>query len=60
LPIPDTPNVLANNIMLKDLIPVRVMVGYVQQFGGWMITVDAGYARAVIRPDHCILGTVNF
>jgi hypothetical protein len=60
LPIPDTPNVLANNIMLKDIIPVRVMVGYQQQYGGWMITVDAGYARAVIRPDHCILGQVAF
>jgi len=60
LPIPDTPNVLANNIMLKDIVPVRVMVGYQQQYGGWMITVDAGYARSVIRPDHGILGTVSF
>jgi hypothetical protein len=45
--------------MLKDLIPVRVMLGYNQLNGGWVTTVDAGYARAVIRPDHGILMTAT-
>lgn len=52
LPIPDTEVVEATTLMLKGLLPVRVMLGYNQSKGGWVTTVDCGYARGVIRPNH--------
>lgn len=55
LPVPDSPVVMGRILMLKDMLPVRVMLGYNQLFGGWVTTVDCGYARAVIRPDHGII-----
>ena len=55
LPIPETPVVMGATLMLKGILPVRVMLGYNQLKGGWLTTIDAGYARGVIRPDHGVI-----
>lgn len=52
LPIPDTEVVECTTLMLKGLLPVRVMVGYNQLKGAWVTTVDCGYALGVIRANH--------
>lgn len=55
LPTPDTSVVEPMILMLKGILPIRLMVGYNQLKGGWVTTVDCGYGRAVVRPDHGII-----
>lgn len=38
-------------------IPLRVQLGWSQLKNGWCVTVDAGYGRTVMRPDHGLIIT---
>ena len=55
---PDT-NVVESMMMDFAGVPVRVMLGYNQYPKlGWVVTIDAGYGRAVVRPSMCQLYTI--
>jgi hypothetical protein len=39
-------------------VPVRVMYGYNHQKMAFVVTIDCGYGRAVVRPEMCQLYTI--
>lgn len=52
---PEAQDVLSVTYIDLQGIPLRVMVGYQQIYQALMVTVDYGYALAVIRPDFGVL-----
>jgi hypothetical protein len=54
LPEPDGRVVDYSYIFYKGL-PIRIQLGYNQIKGGWVVTLDAGYGKKVVRKDHGIL-----
>ncbi len=54
LPDPD-PRIVDYTTVYYKGIPINVQFGFNQLKRGWVVTLDAGYALGVIRPDHCQL-----
>lgn len=54
LPEPDGRVVDYSYIYYKGL-PIRVQLGYSQIKNGWVVTLDAGYGKKIVRPDHGII-----
>lgn len=56
LPPPDTTTVHYMPLMYRG-IPLRVMMSYQHRNVGWLMSVDFGYGRSVIRPAFGVLIT---